>query len=85
VTQIPETGAGSTRVVVTVAALRFGLLNDIFLSSSNRFLPTSQESAFSFGFQKAVFSAKKNQLPVSASWTSLSASEEYAFVPHKQR
>jgi hypothetical protein len=31
VTQIPETGAGSTRVVVRVAALRFGLLNDIII------------------------------------------------------
>jgi hypothetical protein len=31
VTQIPETGAASTRVVVRVAALRFGLLNVIII------------------------------------------------------
>jgi hypothetical protein len=30
VTHIPDTGAASTRVVVRVAALRFGLLNVMF-------------------------------------------------------
>ena len=37
VTQMPEPGAGSTLVVVNVAALRFGLLNDIIYSSYTRF------------------------------------------------